>query len=92
MNIPEKAVEAAARAQHAWDVRNGTFHSENYNNWDTLSASIRRDYLDAARLHVEAAAPFIAAQEAEIIADQMPGLTFTHRLWLMDRADELDPS
>ena len=49
MNIPDKAVEAAARAHLT-------------SPWETYSKGDQEYHLDVARASLEAAAPFIAAQ------------------------------
>lgn len=51
MNIPNEAVEAAARASYEWTYGPA--------GWDTLPAKPKQPYLDYAARILEAAAPYM---------------------------------
>ena len=62
MNIPDKAVEAAARAWHDEVERSVVEPGDELVLWDYEDEDVKEHYLTTARANVEAAAPFIAAQ------------------------------
>lgn len=53
MNIPDEAVEAAAKA---------SYHHNDNEGWDTEAKWFKHDFLEDARAQLEAAAPILMAQ------------------------------
>lgn len=78
MNIPDKAVEAAAIAAHKASPDDAV-------SWDRAGLHLRCEFRDQARAALEAAAPHIAAQENLDIALELPGLTHAQAEWLAKR-------
>lgn len=83
--VPQAAVEAAIAAEPAWRRVIGE---------DGYPSMIGRSNEEAARVAVEAAAPYIAAaalrQAAEEMWDRTDGLAQVYSAWLRHRADQLD--
>lgn len=84
MNIPDEAVEVAARAVFDRNPSEAT--------WDGSRQAVRDYYLDDARAALSAAAPFIAAQVLREASDAYPletayGGAEHAVLWLKGRAE-----
>jgi hypothetical protein len=65
MSVPQAAIEAGARAAYA-HVSPQHAHDQ---GWDELAQAWQRNYLNEALRILEAAAPHIRAQTAEVIAN-----------------------
>lgn len=99
MNIPDKAVEAAARDLYETEplaLVNEATETMTAKPWAWLSEDFRAHKMQQARATLEAAAPFIAAQALRDASEAMQGAWLEPdktaiRKWVDARADELDP-